>query len=1189
MAFNPTPAQSAAIETKDRSLLISAAAGSGKTATLTQRIISSLTDKNEPADISRMLVVTFTRAAAAELRERITAAISAALVDTPSDPHLCRQALLVGSADICTIDSFCLDVVRANFQRLKTDDGTPLPPDFRLADESELSTLAISTMNATIDDWYDKPAEKFDFAAFAENFASARDDGTLVEALIRFSEQTSLYKNAHTFSKKCAEDLFSAAKSGEFFDSAAGQVIKELTESTAEFAEKILTDALTYLANIPTAEAKYSPAIAQDLKTVQDIKKALRCGYAATKAVLDDYLPLPLKSLGKYADDVTAYYKSKRDGIKKSLVSLRSAYYSFDGEILPKYMAITAKNARLLGEFTEDYRARLAHEKASRRICSFNDIKRLAFELLVTPEGSPTDIALALREKYEAVYIDEYQDVDPLQDAIFAAVARPDGRFMVGDIKQSIYGFRGSDPSIFGQYRNTFAPLGEKGSLGASIFMSENFRCDKPIIDFTNLVSRATFAPAKGAVDYSDDDDLINGKSGGDAPVKLSFILPPDKSSDAEFEIERGEIRYIVNEIVSLLENTKKNDGEPILPGDIAVLSRSTSLCAAVGEALAQVGVPTANIATKDYFENPEVLLLLSLVSAVADPHRDIRLAAALRSPVFGFSMDELVRIRRSSDSSCSLYDAIELYGEEPLAAKCREFEKTLSYLRRASRTLPVDRFVRELFDRFSLSSMTLENDPRSSEKIHDNILRFYEYARTFSQNRSGSDLLSFVKYIDDMIEAGVRTESESERSPDRVALLTVHKSKGLEFPVVFLCGCGTRFNRDSTKAPMLYDSSCGIGLSITDETGFARVDTPIRAAIARAVTDRETEEEMRILYVALTRARERLYITGMLSKAAYERAQSELYPKKYLCRYSVLAAGSFLDWLLPVALIGDPSFELSILASDDIPDAFPKDQGENIKEVSDEDIAKAKKIFEENFEHRYAHGASLTLPAKLSVSKLYPTVLDDDGAATLDESNLPELVSKPLFMLEDGEEKEKATAAERGTATHVFLQFCDFSRAERSVREELSRLTAERFIPEGTAALVNVRQLEKFFESKLYLSLKHAKKIYREQRFNLLLPAETFTGTESLKLNLEGENLLVQGVIDLVFEDENGDITLCDYKTDYLTKDELCDTAAAKKKLVARHGQQLAYYSEAVTRLFGRAPARVCIYSLPLGDTVEI
>ena len=1193
MAFSPTPSQELAIKTRDTSLLLSAAAGSGKTATLTQRIISSITDEAAPADISRMLIVTFTRAAAAELRERITKAVSDALATRPEDEHLNRQALLVGSASIYTIDAFCLDVVKSNFQRLTLEDGTPLPPDFRMADSTELSALRLSLMEATLDDWYEKSKNGMDFAAFADNFTGMRDDGDLAQTLLEFSERTLLYPDGENFAFNCSADLENAASSDEFFASASGAKIKELTRDALLYFVSLLEDSIDYLRGVPTADAKYLPAFTGDLDICREALAALDEGYASVKKVLDSYAPVGLKSLGKYKDAYTDFYKELRGTVKTGLLSLRSDYYAFEPKLLSEFLLATAKNARILGEFISDYRRRLSREKAIRRICDFSDVKLLAYRLLVAEDGSPTDISLALRERYDTVYIDEYQDVDPIQDAIFAAVARDDGRFMVGDIKQSIYGFRGADPSIFGAYRALFAPVGDASKHGNYIFMSENFRCNEPIIKFTNLISRATFVPACGAVDYADADDLVYKKSdGSNTPVKLAFFLPRDKDAEHEdFDFEKAEVRYTVNEICALLAGEKKDNGEPIEPKDIAVLTRSSALGAQIASALESAGIPVSDAATRDYFDNPEVLLLLSLISAIDNPRRDIRLVSALRSPVFGFSMDELVKLRRSADASLSLFDALCEYSEESeLLEKCRNFEKVLAKLQRKACDLPLDRFLRGLFRDFSLTSLEIPDDTRSPEQIHDNILRFYEYARGFSEQRSGGSLGAFVKYIDDIISAGVKTETEAERSDKKVSIMTVHKSKGLEFPVVFVCGCGARFNRNSLKKSLLYDARGGLGMQIVDETGFARIDTPIRTATAKAIADEETEEEMRILYVALTRARERLYVTGKLEKKKYENAQADLMPNKFVCRHSVLGAKCYLDWILPAAISGGDFFELNVFAYEDIPDIASSGDGESSsKELDRERIESLKEQFKKSFEFEYAHKKALALPAKLSVSRLYPTVLDDDGSESLDK-NLPELMTKPLFMLEKGEEKDRASAAERGTATHVFLQFCDFSEVEKhGVERELSRLTDEKFIPVGTAELVNKDQLKRFFESRFYASLRSSKRVLREQRFNLFLSASDFTADSELREELLGEPLLVQGVIDLIFEDDNGDITLCDYKTDYLTKKELADISLAEKKLTERHAEQLGYYAKAVEKLFGKAPSRVCIYSLPLGDTVEI
>ena len=926
------------------------------------------------------------------------------------------------------------------------------------------------------------------------------------------------------------------------------------------------------------------------------MREGLRAkSYANIRSALEKYSAISLKNLGKGADETTAFYGKQHGIVKELIATLYSDYYAAEPEVLADHMRATARCLRMLSDFTADYRGRLAAEKARRRICTFSDVKLLAHRLLVKPDKTPTDVALALRGKYKAVYIDEYQDVDRIQDELFAAVVRPGTRFMVGDIKQCIYRFRGSEPAIFGEYREKFKPLAVKtDEEGSSIFMSENFRCNEPVIDFVNLVSRRNFAVCGGAVDYKSADDLKYSKDGGGkAPVRV-VLMPPekDKKDLPNFKIKSREARYLVNEILRLKAEEKKDDGEAIDYGDIAVLVRGATDAHEVTEAFTKMGIPYTETTKKDFFANPEVLLLLSFVSVIANPHRDVRLAATMRSPLFGFTMDELVRIRRATDSSRSLFDAVVLYeGNEDLKKKCEDFADEISRLRGRARDLTVDRLIRELFRDYSLTSLTLPEDPRTPEQIRDNILKFYDHARGFSEQRAGGDLYSFVKFIDDIIDSGTKISSESGSEDGKVTVMTMHKSKGLEFPVVFVYGCGTDFNRRGLTKPLLYSREGGIGMQLMDETGLARVDTPMRHTVAQSMIENETEEEMRLFYVAMTRARERLYLTAAVSKAFYESIEKNPCPDRYLDRYSVLSAKNYCAWLAPFIFSNYSCFELLTLSPSEIPDP---DRIVNIMsgtaDADPETEEALRKLFSERFDREYAHAASLSLPAKLSVSKLYPTVLDDDGAAGLDEGSLPELTGKPLFMLDGGEEKARATAAERGTATHVFLQFCDFDEVDKNgVEAELARLKLKKFIPPATAELVDVRQLEAFFESRLYSSVKRAKKLYREQRFNLFLPAAEFTDKSERAAALKDEKLLVQGVIDLVFEDENGDVTLCDYKTDYLTRAELNDKAAAEKKLRERHARQLNYYKAAVKQLFGKDPARVCIYSLPLGDTVEL
>jgi len=690
--------------------------------------------------------------------------------------------------------------------------------------------------------------------------------------------------------------------------------------------------------------------------------------------------------------------------------------------------------------------------------------------------------------------------------------------------------------------------------------------------------------PAGGVVGYRAEDDLKCGKKdAGCYPVTVA-LFTNQKDDDGN----SPEVIYTANEIKRLLRSEKKNDGTEYKKSDVAVLCRSRSLLNAISDKLNSFGIETVDESAKDFFGNPEILLALSLVTAIDNPQKDIPLAAIMRSPFFGFSMDELVELRK--EKAFSLYDSIEYYTEEgeggELKEKCVELLKTLKNLRLDSVSLPVDRFVRLIYKNFEIMSLSAPGSKRKEVQISANLRRFYEYARVYTSTRGGS-LSGFIDYINGIIETDGRVDAPNVISSDgAVTLLTIHKSKGLEFPAVFVVGCGKTFNRNDFKNSLIFDPTEGVALMPIDDTGFARIDTPQRAALEIVMKEKQTEEEMRILYVALTRARERLYVTAAVRKEnPTDLIDAAKLSEQFECRKSVLSANSFIDWIASSITENNDFFKLQVNKTIDDLDLNYLIEDDEKTSYDEKDILSARERFSERFDYVYPYSYAEKLHAKLSVSKLYPDILDDDGAGELDSDKLPELREKPLFLM--GE--TKATSAEKGTATHVFMQFCDFKRAEKSVRDELYRLVDERFIPEGTAKLVNIRQLEAFFKSNFYRTVSSAQKIYRELRFNLLLPASDFTKSDELSDKLKEEKLLVQGVIDLLMIDANGNIVLCDYKTDYLTPDELADESLAKKKLFDRHGQQLKYYAAATEQLLGKAPDRICIYSLPLGRAIDM
>ena len=1200
MARQWTAAQQAAMDIRDKTLLVSAAAGSGKTATLTERIIRRITDKKNPADLSELLVVTFTRAAAEELKTRIFAALSEALAHDPTNRHLTSQLVKLGSAKISTIDSFYLELLRTNFSALG------LSASFRIADPSEMALLTRSMMEESIEHLYETDDR---FPAFAECFTGAKNAQVLTDTLFDVFEQVSTVPEGIEFLRISAKHCRAAADADtDFLATPFGTLLRTHATDAVRHALSVFEAACEELGRSAEQSAAMLPSFDYDRLFCLTLLEALADpseGYRRACQAFEGFAPVRLKRLKEeFVTDESERFKALRTELHKQLRELHKRSFAKSDEVIRRAMADTAEYTELLYAVLADYEMRMGEEKQRRNMLDFSDIRRYTLRLLVDKDGKPTEIARQYAEQFSEIYIDEYQDVDRVQDMIFRAISRPDNRFMVGDIKQSIYGFRGAEPSVFADYRAAFPPYGKESenASGVTVFMSENFRCDETVIDFTNLVCARLFYACAESIGYCEADDLVFAKK----PPRENYCPPKvqvcvacgniseasDSGADSEStEEERPEKRaleaqYIAYEIHRLITEEKKADGTPITAGDIAVLFRSRSMSPYVADALAEYGILCSESDSARYFEDPDVLMVLSLLNTVDNPRRDIFLAGTLRSPLFGFDMNDLIRIRTACDATHSLYDALISYGEreDALAERCRRFDTLLCELRRQAAALPADRFLRILFesDLFVSSGLLCESDASGG----GNLLRLYEYARTFEAG-SFKGLYNFIEMINTLIEEGAQIKLPPKAaSSDRVNLMTIHQSKGLEFPVCFVCGTAGRFNARDRQASLLVEYPVGIAMKLSDSTGFARINTPMREALAAHLTEKQNEEEMRVLYVALTRARERLYVTAS-SASEKETIVQKLRRHAAFCdRYTLLRCTSYLDWLLlPFADSRPDCAELSFVYPETGFDGeMTLTEGETAGKIPMDEAL--YELLRDRFAFRYPYEELRRIPAKLSISRLSPDVLDEGD-------NTPDLFAERKKKIPDlflSGEPTRASAAERGTATHLFLQFCDFSALrQRGIAEELFRLVEKRFLPESLASLVYTEELEKFLDSELMKRLEQAKRIVREQRFNLLLPASAFTADTTRREALRDETVAVQGVIDLVLVGEDGSPELYDYKTDRLTKEELSDPALAQKRMQERHGLQLSYYAHAAELLFGKPCSRIGIYSTHAGRLFPI
>ena len=1309
MAHKPTPAQQAAIDERSKTLLVSAAAGAGKTTTLTRRIIESLLDPAHPADISRMLVITFTRASAADLKDHIAEALSQAAAERPDDRRLASQTVALSTAQISTVDSFFFRLLREH----AADAG--VSPDVRIADTAEQQLLLHDLCEELILDCYGGEAPQVctadAFCELAERLTSARtEEQALGGLLLSFLDTCRSYPGG---AEEVADVVRKMADEADLpvFENTFGRYLSRRVEAVAAWALRLLSASA---AEAKEESEKNAPAVLRvwesDRTLFENLQAACAVGYDETKGALEALLSGSASlRVRENALPAVSRLREDRSAIKELLRKKIRPFFAFTVPQWRDCMQDTAESALLVCRFAAELDRRYEAEKQRRHICDYTDLEHKLYRLLYT-DGAPNDIARAVSQAYDYVYVDEYQDIDRIQHAIIEAVSRPDNRFMVGDVKQSIYAFRRAEPEVFSGMKRRFPPLAEAGdSPVAALHLSENFRSVGKVVDFIDEIFDLLFGVAGDSIGYEPGDRLLCGRGvmGEDVPHTVLIELPtPEKggavppsgspsgvgvsaekaafgSSDtasaaadtpvdtpsaasvfADGEEEappageemqdpravEAEASYVADEIRRLLSLTD-GEGRPLYrPADIAVLLRSVRRKAdPYVAALRARGISVEIGDEKDFFLVPEILLALCLLNAIDNPLRDIYLAGLMQSPLWGFSQDDLTRIRREDDPEHPLWESVLRYAKaHPEDSRTARFVRSLARWRTLSESVPTDRLLRRLFDETGLLSASGQTGTG-----RENLLLLYQYARQF-EAASFKGLHSFIDYINQIIKTSNSIEKPKNPTadPQKIQLMTIHASKGLEFKVCFVCGMLSPFRH--TAGPIALDMRMGMALPGRSHTGLAQILTPLQLLLRDARRRSENEEEMRVLYVALTRAKERLYVTAALRE---DRAARMLERADRLRRAPTRDAllDTENDFLWIAAALSPERVE-------EIPAPSPAAEAETLRQAAappPPDPALYRELCE-RFSFVYPYEYLRRIPGKLSVSRLSPTVLDgteeeaadlswfaengmtvganaattsaapasvdenaattsaapadanaattsaapasvdenaattsaapalaDENAATTyaaptpaDENEEPPLL-RPAFYRERGE----ATAADRGTATHLFLQFCDLRRlSDLGVEAELSRLTERHFLSAVDASLVRKGELERFRRSDLLSEMLSAGDIWREFRFHVRLPADRFTAEPPLKEALKGEYVLVQGVIDCLFRDAAGNLCLLDYKTDRLGRAELADPALAARKLLERHSLQLGYYADAVERIFGTRPTRIGIYSLPAG-----
>jgi len=1198
-----------------------------------------------------MLIVTFTNAAVKEMRDRITKAIKDKLLEDPANSRLQSQLHMLPGAKICTIDSFCNEVLKNNAERVG------ISPTYRIADPIEAKLLTRSVITSLISEIY---AEETDTGISAEDFSAlcvcltgVKSDSRLEEVFELLYEKTkshtegvAIYERFAKYYKRCANPKNPLEKNRycKYAIARAHEAARHFKGVYKKIRESIVA------INLGTNQEKKSLDII-DSETELFDKIIASNSYEELKQLFATKLMTFPSDKDKFDEVITL--KTVRDEMKEDLLGkIPTKYFSFTESEWREHLINLARLVSTLALFLRRFEENYFREKKNRAMLEYSDIERLAYDVLYIKKDKEeedddgfsleedekdddeceiSDVAKALRDSFSSVYIDEYQDVNALQDKIFRAVSREDNRFMVGDIKQSIYSFRSAKPEIFTRMKDAFCDLKtarEKNLPSASIFMSTNFRSDEGVIDFANGIFDLMFNIAKESIGYVDEDRLVFAKTGPApdyfepeicifdktmSPVGSGY--DEDEESDEEYRgdsLKKSDEKsadtaqspgaiaadgtpadlpplWVAKKIKEILDARKdseeesKEENKDEKKEKIAILLRADKGRSAVyANALKNLGIKPQVPEDKDFFLNSEIQLVLCLLNVINNPRRDIYLAGLMLSPLFDFTADELYVIK-STKKSAALWEALGAYCEEnPEFSKGADFIAAIKHYRALAEGVKVDALILRLYKETGLMALATKSGCK------ENLMLLYNYARKF-ESSSFEGLYSFINYVNTVISTGATFESAQQgSSDDDVIITTVHKSKGLEYSTVFLVDAGKRFNLNSdAKLRIAYAESFGFAIKERAPGGLALIDSPVYNAISDYTSDKAKEEELRMLYVALTRAVHKLFVTGVTNaKDISEYLQAVKSYKIAPSSYTLREMKSFIDIILTAKTTG----KLTI-GMDGVEQQKPKAEEKNAQIPTEEDGALYKLLIE-RFNYEPKDKILSELPEKMSISRLYPAVLgDDEDREDYFEKKANAVPDRDKSVVPDFISGRKAdVSAKSGVATHNFMQFFDFDSLEKlGVDGELDRLVKAGFIDKKSGELVRKKEIGEFITSDFYKEMRWAKQILRELRFNVMLPAALFAPKQERKDAFGDKKVLLQGVIDCIIEDTDGNLHLVDYKTDRLTKEELADKTLAEKKLFEKHALQLYYYSLAIEELFGKKPTSARIYSLHLGDTVNI
>ncbi len=1162
---NWTKPQQNAIDARNSNILVSAAAGSGKTAVLTERVIKLITDINLDVDIDKLLIVTFTNAAAAEMKTRISNKLLKIIAEEQNNSNALRQLSLLPNAKISTIDSFCIALVRENFFKLDIEQ------DFRILDDSENALLEQTAIDELFDMLYEE--DSIEFKELVNMFSSTKDDKGLTENVKKISR----FISSQAFPDLWLDEACNTYNPEiEFKNSFWAQYVVNETNELLKVVKDLHSQAINVLNPFDEKHAKLFDVLESDGKIIDaliDNAKTDRWDeeFEMLKVFKSSFVRFPSVKC-----DEKDFVKANRDLYKNIIIKSIPPMYSITSSDYMNDCEVFYPLIKKLTDIVKQFNQKTYEMKKELNAFTFSDTEHFAINLLFYPDENgeivKTDLAKELESSFYEILVDEYQDTNAAQDTLFQVLSNGKNRFMVGDVKQSIYKFRLAMPSIFTDKKDSFTLYDESNNdINQKIILSNNFRSRKGVCDYVNFVCKQVMSKKVGGIEYNEEEMLNSSADFNDTDIpsaQIKYAVTPEGEDADEYEAHQI-ANYIIKKINNKEQIKDGNGYRTIRYGDFAILLRSAKRrMNVIAEVFSQYGIPTVSNNKVNLFDNKEVTILLNFLRTIDNPTQDIPLLATLMSVFYGYSADDISQAKVDCPYG-------NLYSSISSSNAFSRFVDDLKTYREYASSMSVENLVRQIIK--DTSYLSLISAMGNHEQRVQNIMLLVDIAKRFD-NGENVGLTAFIRYIDSIIDNKFNVESACVNASgvDAVTIMTVHHSKGLEFPVCILAGANHKYNKDDVNKGImqLNAQQNGIGLKVYNDEKLCRYDS-LQYSVLKDINNYELmSENLRVLYVAMTRAKEQFVTFITVSSKGIEKYVDKRSKKlissssssvPVISPFVVKEVNTDAELLTLCALIHkDGKILRDMCSKNDIGfdmytdfhlDIELLDVESEPEQTEPQQVSYNPELLSQindKLSFKYEHLGVSAFTSKRTASSLDAPEQDFKYSAT----------SKPAFL-----SKGNMTSAQKGTAMHTFMQFCDYKFAKENLENEIERLVSFSFLTDEQAKVLDRKRLSAFFNGNFADRMFGSSHIYREIKVSSFVPVNEIEDTDFT------DEVLIQGIADCVFE-ENGELVLVDYKT---------DKADSEEELLDKYKNQIAFYKKAVAKTLNKPVKEAVLYSFSL------